>query len=178
MLVFPCAVDRRTCDFLSTFDFLSFRKTCKKHYEDSKAWHIRSLTLPINCPKLNYREKIGLHYMLGWSLHFGIINSEKWWRSLVYWPRSKSGIKIVHIFLNQFNHASLQKLDLSKFDSRRRFIWLRRLGHGYPVFKRTVDFYQGHHARQSWQSYDSYDERGGSYYCEGKVYRNTQQCYG
>lgn len=165
MMIFACVADRNVCNFLSTYDFISFRKTCKCHYYDEESWILRSIRLPINCPRLNYREKIGLHYLLEWSMHFGVVNTEPWLQSLIKWPQSKIAIKIIYVFLKQFRSDFLQRLDISILDTRRQFIWLRRLGHRYPVFKRTLDMYP-------------LSDASTNMYNRDKVYRNSQRCYG
>ena len=164
MNILPCVVDRNMCEFLSIAEFVSFRKTCKCHYYDEESWVLRSITLPINCPNLNYREKIGLHYLLEWSMHFGVVNSEPWLKSLISWPQSRIAIKIICVFLKHFRSDFIVNLDISMLDTRRQFIWLRRLGHRYPVFKRRLDMYPS----------DAIASRA---HYRDKMYRNSQQCY-
>lgn len=141
-MTFPLVIDRGVSRYLSTFDFMSFRKTSRTHYHDTEAFEIRAMKLPLNCPGLRVKQKIGLHYLLGWALNFdAMIGSHEWCQKIVNWLDYRSSIKIIYIFLKNYCIDFFQKMTMVALCGRQRVIWLRLCHRNSRLFKRrSLDY--------------------------------------
>tara|TARA_B110000908_G_scaffold172290_2_gene238833 strand:- start:7575 stop:8084 length:510 start_codon:yes stop_codon:yes gene_type:complete len=135
----PYVVDRGLCRFLTTMDFMSLRRTSKKHYSDNEAYLIFSRWMPVHITELTPREKIGLHYLLGWSLQLdGDIDKIEWVQNIVDWLTFPISIKIMFNFFNKNCTFFLMNIDLSNVNACQRFIWLKLCHKKSRVFKRKL----------------------------------------
>ena len=156
-------VDRNVSRFLSTTDFLAFRKTCHTTYDDEEAWYQRANQLPIHIATLNHKKLIGLHYLLSWSLRFNLIpGSIDWYKQTIQWLSYKVSIRILFAFLTTQSIDSLMyALDNIELDSKQRFHW-QRLLHRFNytrVFKRRrldLDVFERRPIKKSCFSHSRY----------------------
>ena len=133
----PCIVDRGVCRYLSIIDFISFRCTSNVYYNDKEAFDIYSKKMPMNVVGLTSREKVGLHYLLGWALHFGeSVGSFCWFQKIINWLVFRSSIKIIYKFLFQFSSDFFLVMDLRQVSISQRLTWLRLSHRNSRVFKR------------------------------------------
>ena len=139
---FPLPVDRGISRYLNTCDFVSFRKTSRLHYNDSEAWSIRGKDLPLNCPGIGVKKKIGLHYLLGCALQFNEwVGSDEWFQAIVNWIDYKSSIKIMYLFLKHYRVDFFTKMSMSEMSSRQRIVWWRLCHRNSRLFKRPrIDY--------------------------------------
>ena len=122
----PYVIDRGISRFLSTKDFMSLRRTSKKHYSDEEAYLIFSRYMPIRMNGLKTRETIGLHYLLSWSLKLDCdIGRLNWVQQIVDWLSYPISIKIMFYFLHKNCNDFLNEIDLSQLRSSQRFVWLK-----------------------------------------------------
>jgi len=135
----PYVIDRGLCRFLTTIDFISLRRTSKEQYFDEEAYLIFSRHMPIYMIELNPREKIGLHYLLSWSLQLdGDIDKIEWVQNIVDWLTFPISIKIMFHFFNKNCTDFLMNIDLSNVNACQRFIWLKKCHRKSRVFKRKL----------------------------------------
>ena len=135
----PCSVDRRVCCFLTTIDFMSLRRTSKEQYYDEEAYFIFSRHMPICMNDFKMREKIGLHYLLNWSLQLnGKVGKIKWIQNIVDWLSFPISIKIMFRFFKQNCTDFLLNIDFSNVGTCQRFIWLKLCYIKSQVFKRKL----------------------------------------
>jgi len=159
-MCFPLVIDRGVSRYLQTTDFMSFRKTSLVHYNDKDAWSIYACKMPLNCPGISARQKVGLHFLFYWALQFPErMGTMEWYQRMVNWLEHKTSIKIMYFFLLHSQFDFLRNIDTSKLDGRRRFVWLRLWHRNSRVFKRT--------------SFDNIDERPQKHTV--LLHRNTQQ---
>lgn len=122
-------VDRNVSEYLATVDFVALRRTCRTMYLDDDAWNLRVKHLPINAS--NAKHKLGLHYLLQWSLKLtSEIGSDTWFQEIADWLEYKISIRIMHSFILTQSPLFLMTVDLSRMSSRQRIQWLR-LAHRY-----------------------------------------------
>lgn len=133
-------VDRNVSEFLSVYDFVQFRKTCRLFYADDEAWQRRAKHLPIhnNDPK----KRIGLHYILRWSTQWNVIpGSLLWYQRIVNWLQYKISIKIVFSFIRSQNVRILKKLNFEQLSARQRWHWEYLCHRNQRLFKTSVTDY-------------------------------------
>lgn len=139
LMCLPFVVDRGVCRFVSIVDFLSLRCTSKNCYGDEEAYCIYSKSMPLSVVGLVSREKIGLHYLLGWALNFEeVVGSYCWYQRIVNWLSFRSSIKIMFRFLLQCACEFLFEMDLGQLSTCQRLIWLRFSYKNSRVFKRVT----------------------------------------
>lgn len=168
---FPLVVDRGISRYLSIIDFVSFRQISKANTNDYEAWEIRAKKMPIFFKGLTPKKKIGLHYLLSWSLYFKVtLGSNAWLQKIVDWIKYKASIKLIYSFILHYCPSFIYSLNLSQLNGGRRIIWLRLTSRNLRVYKRSI--------------LECNDR-----YCIGnrpskrpatalQMYRNAQQCYG
>ena len=122
---FNLVVDRGVSCFLSTHDFMVLRKTCHMLYNDAEAWQERANTLPVQLKRLNAKQTIGLHYLLGWSLQLNTrLGSLDWFKQMIQWLSYKVSIRILFVFLSsQSNEYLMRALDDVNLGSSQRLYW-------------------------------------------------------
>jgi len=129
VMKFSLPVDRHVSSYLSTQDFVQFRKSCTVLYRDEEAWSLRAKGLPMN--KKNAREKIALNYLLQWSLKLPArLGSNEWYQEIVNWLQYYVSIQLIHSFIRIQHFDFLYSMDLSQLSSSQRLMWLR-LWHRY-----------------------------------------------
>ena len=139
LMSFPLVVDRGICRYLPVIDFLSFRRISKENYNDSVAWKIYTLKLPLNYDGLSYKKKLGLHYLLSWALHFEeSVGCNGWLQRIVDWVDYKVSIRLIYSFIFNFRRDFLYYMDISRLSGRQRFTWLRLASRNSRVFKRPL----------------------------------------
>ena len=117
-------IDRGISRYLDLVDFVSLRRTCRCHYNDSGAWSIRSKQLPLHLSSLNTREILALHYLLQWAMLFPYeLGTKKWYQQIVNWLEHNTSIRIMSSFFIQMNYLDL---DLSNISIRKRHVWLKQ----------------------------------------------------
>jgi len=120
----PMVVDRGLSRYLDIVSFVSFRRTCRCHYNDSEAWLVRSKNLPIRIASLNPREIIALHHLLEWSMQLTYqIGTNIWYQKIVDWLEYNTSIRIMSLFFIQMNCIDL---DLRHVSVRKRYLWLKQ----------------------------------------------------
>ena len=120
----PLVIDRGISRYLDMVDFVSFRRTCRCHYNDLEAWSIRSSNLPVRISFLNNREIIALHYLLQCSMQFPYqIGTKIWYQQIVDWLEYNSSIRIMSLFFIEMNFIDF---DLSNVSVRKRYLWLKQ----------------------------------------------------
>jgi len=146
----PYIVDRGVSRYLSIVDFISLRCTSKVCYNDREAFEIFSKKMPINIVNLDGREKIGLHYLLGWALNFrALVGSHSWFQMIVHWLTFRSSIKIIYKFFFQCSTDFLLEMDLSLLCPSQRLTWLRLYHRNSRVFKRlSLDYEENDRPRK------------------------------
>ena len=146
--MFAQPIDRNVCPFLSLYDFMSFRKTCRVHYMDQDAYKQRAAALPFKTDDLSARKNIALNYLFAWSLHFDErIGSQSWYQCIIDWLKYKSSIKLMSTFIRKRNIDFLPMFTFDKLDSGRQFMWFRQFGNistGRTLYKADhLDNYGG-----------------------------------
>ena len=138
---FGLVVDRGVSCFLSIRDFMVLRKTCHTLYDDTEAWQERANSLPVQLKRLNAKQTIGLHYLLGWSLQLNTrLGSLDWFKQLIQWLSYKVSIKILFVFLSsQSTEYLLRALDDVNLSSSQRLSWQYYVhrSNSTRLFKRT-----------------------------------------
>ncbi|MDA7838995.1 hypothetical protein N9A45_01555 [bacterium] len=140
-------VDRNVSPFLGLYDFIQMRKTCKTLHDDDEAWILRGKNLPIaNC---NPRHKIGLHYLLQWSLRLTEIpGSVQWYQQLVNWLEYKVSIRIIFQFICSQNATFLKNMDVSEMSTKQRWQWEHLSRRNRALFKSNALEYDGRPAKR------------------------------
>ena len=129
VMIFTLPVDRHVSSFLSTLDYVQFRKSCRILYYDKEAWSLRAKHLPVYSK--DAREQLGLHYLLQCSMKLSSRPfSCEWYQEIVNWLEYSVSIKLIHSFIRTHHFDFLYSMDLSHLSAARRFIWLR-LWHRY-----------------------------------------------
>lgn len=142
-------VDRHTCTFLTTREFVMFRKTCRDMYNDEEAWSIRTMSLPIRMPSLGPRHLLGLHYLLRWAIQLGSpIGSRAWVQSIAEWLDYKVSIQIVHSFFLTQSRDILSDIDMTRLSSRQQFLWEWLSHRSGRLYKRKRLTHHGRRAKR------------------------------
>lgn len=135
-------VDRNVSPFLDLYSFIQMRKTCKTLHNDDEAWTLRGKDLPVAA--CNPRHKIGLHYLLQWSLHLPEVpGSIQWYQRLVNWLEYKISIRIMFQFICSQNESFLKNMDVSEMSSKQRWQWEYLSRRKRALFKPSAIEYDG-----------------------------------
>jgi len=168
-------IDRNVCSFLSIYEFICFRKTCRCYYYDAAAYDVRAWSLPLHLSNFSSRQTIALHYLMSFAVQFeDRLGSVTWYQRVVNWLRYKPSIKIMYAFICVQNFDFLFRLTLSDLSACQRFCWLRLLCRNQQIQKRRLFKYARYNENESVLC----DNRGSKRRrCWDSSYGDLQPCY-